>query len=104
MREGLQSDARFAEAYVRGRAGKGYGIERIRWELRQRGIGRDAEPDFGEWDWDGLVGKVYCKKYGDTLPDSPAEQAARERFLLHRGFGRDDIRRLFRRLRQGGDE
>jgi regulatory protein len=55
-------------------------------------------------DWDGLIGKVYAKKFGNTLPDSLPELAARERFLVRRGFERDQIRRLFRRLRQGGDE
>jgi regulatory protein len=104
VRDGLQSDARFAETYVRSRAGKGYGLARIRQELKQRGIGRDDEPDLGEWDWDELIVQTYAKKYGDSVPESLEDRAARERFLIRRGFGRDQIRRLFRRLRQGGDD
>lgn len=99
MREGLQSDARFAEVFVRGRVGKGYGVNRIRQELRQRGIEDEAE--LKAMDWQGLIARAYAKKYGETLPESLPERAARERFLLQRGFGRDDIRQLFRRLREG---
>jgi regulatory protein len=36
--ENLQSDARFAEVFTRSRVAKGYGVYRIRQELRQRGI------------------------------------------------------------------
>ncbi len=36
--EKLQSDARFAESYVRGRIGRGYGPMHIRGELSQRGV------------------------------------------------------------------
>jgi regulatory protein len=102
--EGLQSDARFAEVLARSRVEKGYGACRIRRELRQRGIESEDVPDLREMDWDGLIGKVYAKKFGNTLPDSLPELAARERFLVRRGFERDQVRRLFRRLRQGGDE
>ncbi len=102
-REGLQSDARFAESFTRSRTAKGYGVYRIRQELRRRGIESEDEPDLKEIDWDSLVEKVYVKKFGNTLPTSLPERAARERFLIQRGFGRDQIRRLFRRLRQGGE-
>jgi regulatory protein len=105
--EGLQSNARFAEVFIRSRAEKGYGMNRIRQELRQRGLegGDEADlPDLNEWDWDSLIGKVYAKKFGHTLPDSLPERAARENFLVRRGFGRDQIRRLFKRLRQGDDD
>lgn len=104
VHEGLQSDARFAEVFIHSRVEKGYGAHRIRQELRQRGIESEEGPDWGRTDWDRLIEKVYAKKYGDSFPDSVPERAARERFLLRRGFGRDQVRRLFRRLRQGGDE
>lgn len=103
-RLGLQSDVRYAESLTRSRVGKGYGQERIRQELRQRGVGCEDQPDLAEWDWDALIERAYSKKYGDTLPGSLPEQAARERFLLRRGFGHDAIRRLFRRLKSGGED
>lgn len=103
-REGLQSDVRFAEVFVRSRQSKGYGTLRIRQELRQRGIQGEDQPDLRQMDWDGLIEQVYAKKFGDTVPESLPERAARERFLERKGFGRDQIRRLFRRLRQAGVE
>ena len=102
--DGLQSDARFAEVFLRSRAGKGYGVYRIRQELRQRGIGENEGPDWRDVDWDDLIWQVYTRKYRDeTFPPSPQERAARERFLMRRGFTGDQIRRLFRRLRDGGE-
>ncbi|CAL1240798.1 regulatory protein RecX [Candidatus Methylocalor cossyra] len=100
-RAGWQSDARFAAALVRKRVSKGFGVHRIRNELKQRGIESDDTLRSEELDWDELVEKTYIKKFGHTLPDQLPALAARERFLLGRGFERDRIRRLFRRLRRG---
>jgi regulatory protein len=55
-------------------------------------------------DWDGLIQRVYAKKFGDTPPESLRERVARERFLLGRGFSGDQIRRLLRRLREVSNE
>lgn len=98
--EGLLSDARFAEVYSRYRAGKGYGAIRIRQELSRRGVDLELAPPASEFDWLALVERTYVKKYGTTLPESAAERASRERFLLYRGFEYDQIRTLFRKLRQ----
>ncbi|WP_414675499.1 regulatory protein RecX [Methylocaldum sp.] len=101
--EGFQSDSRFAEVFVRSRVEKGYGAYWIREELRQRGV--DIEEALEkERNWDELVRKVYIKKYGETIPDSLEQRAARERFLRRRGFESDHIRRLFKRLRHPGGE
>lgn len=101
---GLQSDARFAEVFTRSRLAKGHGAFRIRQELRQRGIDEGEIPAMGSLDWDGLIERVYARKFGDTPPESLRERMARERFLLGRGFSGDQIRRLFRRLREDGSE
>jgi regulatory protein len=102
VREGCLSDARFSESYVRERSGKGFGALRIRQELRMRGIEADDGGAFREVDWDVLIERAYVKKYGNTVPDSLPEKAARQRFLAQRGFGHDQIRQLFRRLEGGG--
>jgi regulatory protein len=101
--QGLQSDGRFAEVFTHSRVEKGYGAYRIRQELRQHGIDVDDALE-DDQDWDALIQKTYVKKYGETIPGSLAERAARERFLRRRGFDSDQIRRLFKRLRQPGSE
>lgn len=103
IREGLQSDARFAASFTRDRVQKGCGPYRINRELRERGVDVEDNPDLADADWDELIEKVYVKRFGESLPESLPERAARERFLVGRGFGREQIRRLFRRLRDGGD-
>lgn len=101
--QGFQSDGRFAEVFARSRAEKGYGAYRIRQELRQRGIDADRALE-NDQDWDALIRKIYVKRYGETVPDTLKEYAARERFLRRRGFDSDQIRRLFKRLRHPGSE
>lgn len=99
--DGLQSDERFVETFIRSRVSKGYGIHRIRRELQIKGItGQGLENRLGEYDWDRLLESCYAKKYGDSLPASSAEYGARVRFLMQRGFGQSQIQALFRRLRQ----
>jgi len=97
---GLQSDGRFTQAFVRRRTAKGYGVNRIRQELRLRGIDeKSLEGGLREYDWDELISSAYVKKYGVSSPESPREYAARFRFLIQRGFSRSQIQALFRRLR-----
>lgn len=101
----LQSDVRFAEMLTRSRVGKGCGVRRIQQELRQRGVAEGDHADMAAMDWDAQIEKIYARKFDEKLPESLQERAARERYLLRRGFTGDQVRRLFRRLREGaGDE
>lgn len=96
--ERLQSDERFAEVYLRQRSGKGHGPERIRAELRERGIDdqlisarfRQAE-DEGQVDWFELAAITYAKKYGRQPIGDLKERAKRQRFLQYRGFTYEQI-------------
>jgi regulatory protein len=96
--ERLQSDERFAEAYLRQRSGKGYGPERIRAELRERGIEdslisasfRRAEEE-GEIDWFELASSAYSKKYGNRPIEDMKDRAKRQRFMQYRGFSHEQI-------------
>ena len=102
-RSGLQSDSRFAEVFVRSRVGKGYGAHWIKQALRQHGAVEEAG-SLNEVDWDERIFRVYTRKYrGASIPSSLPELASRQRFLVGRGFTGDQIRRLFRRLKDGGD-
>ena len=96
--EGLQSDARFAEQYVRSRAERGFGPVRIEAELRERGI-EDAlvreHLDQGEWDWLAQADAARCKRFGAVLPQEWNDRARQARFLQTRGFGREHMGALF---------
>lgn len=97
IKEGLQSDSRFAEAFVRQRSQRGYGPLRIRQELRQRGISDEmmgAAIDAAEVDWFAILAYVVERKYGDAPAADLKEKARRTRFLLYRGFSSDQIREL----------
>ncbi|MCB1746746.1 MAG: regulatory protein RecX [Gammaproteobacteria bacterium] len=91
---GLQDDGRFAAAYARQRAERGYGPRRIRLELRERGIEATAiEAAFGEVERDfaTLAREVQRRKFGH-VPRSLAERAKQTRFLEYRGFEAAQIR------------
>lgn len=93
--ENLQSDRRFAENYVAYRARAGIGPQKIRAELQQRGINEGLVDDCigrGLIDWLDVLRAVIEKKYrGDLNFNDRDERERRIRFLLQRGFGRDQI-------------
>ncbi|MCW8825814.1 MAG: recombination regulator RecX [Gammaproteobacteria bacterium] len=96
--EGFLNDARFAEAFVHYRYGKGQGPERIRSELMERGIeGQMAsEPlNSAEYDWFEAAKKAYMRKYGAEYSGEIAdinERMKRQRFMRYRGFTHEQIR------------
>lgn len=96
--EGLQSDARLAEALLNSRIGKGQGPLKIRRELQMR----EVDPELiriaieqSEVDWSVLADSVLEKKFGVDLSTKPAfsakEKGRRVRFLQQRGFTFDQI-------------
>ena len=98
--EGLQSDERLAEAFIRARSNRGQGPSKIRMELRSKGLSDAAISLAFEAiavDWYELVHEVAQKKFGDQL------EAARDlkvkakvsRFLQGRGFSYDHIASVF---------
>lgn len=100
---GWQSDARFAESFIRHRIEQGYGPARIRFELAQRGI-TNADLDglaAAEGGWLAVAARAYRKRYGETAPGGRAEQDRRARWLAQRGFAYEDIHALLRRLAAG---
>ena len=94
---GLQSDERFAEAYVRSRADKSYGPVRIRAELAERGIDRSlVERAMTELniDWLAQAAKWYDRRYSETPADEPKEKSRRQQALARRGFDASVIREI----------
>jgi regulatory protein len=92
--DGLQSDTRFAEAFVRSRIGQGKGPARIRAELREHGVidgVTDTALAEAEQDWFELAIDVRLKKFGGEQPSDFKEKARQMRFLQSRGFDSDQI-------------
>src|SRR5210317_1246304 len=96
--EGLQSDDRFAEAFVQSRINQGKGPVRIRLDLGQRGVSEptielaieEADPD-----WRALAREQRDKKFGGSAPSDFKEKARQMRFLQYRGFEQDQIQSAF---------
>jgi len=93
QRNGLQSDQRYTESYIRSRSGRGFGPLRIRAELGERGISSDLittmlDPNAPEWQ------RQACNALGKRFADAPTDlrqRAQRERFLRYRGFDHGQI-------------
>lgn len=96
--EGLLSEQRYLESYIRSRALGGRGPLRIREELAQRGLARqdiDMALDEAEVDWQEQLHELWQRKFGEK----PADQKAygkQARFLLYRGYPMDWVQRLLR--------
>lgn len=94
---GYQSDARFAESFVRSRVDRGQGRMKIVAALRERGIEdgiASALLDLGEPEWCRLATAALCKRFGDAAPAGRAEWVKRARFLAGRGFTSDVVSRV----------
>lgn len=92
--QGLVSDRRFAEAYVRYRKMKGFGPVRIRMEMEQKGIASSLSLELvgqNAQDWSVHAAKIRVKKFGIDPPVDYKERARQARFLQHRGFSSDQI-------------
>ncbi|MEN8129319.1 MAG: regulatory protein RecX [Pseudomonadota bacterium] len=92
--EGLQSDQRFTEVYVRSRMQRGFGPLRIKGELRKRGVVDDmisAYLNAQSVDWVERARTQYHKRFGDQPAGDYKERAKRARFLQGRGFSKEVI-------------
>ena len=91
-------DARFAERFVASRSRKGYGPQRIRMELGQKGIDKAltdrvlAESDI---DWQRMAFDAAERKFGLPFPVEWKEKAKVQRYLMTKGFFSEDIRSIF---------
>lgn len=94
----LQSDERFAENYLRYRSQRGFGYQKIRQELKERGVDAElisnalAESDI---DWFTLAAGVRCKRFGEQEPEDYKDRAKQQRFLQYRGFTHEQITESF---------
>jgi regulatory protein len=92
--ERLQSDERFAEAYVTARSGRGFGPVRIGLELEERGIPcelREASCEPRAQVWVRRARRAREKRFGEALPGDFRERARQARFLSTRGYTADQV-------------
>lgn len=87
--DGLQSDARFAEAFINMRKRQGKGPLIVCMELKERGVSAELINDLLNPDndsWKLLAVAVRQKKFGEPMPGNVKEGARQMRFLAMRGF------------------
>jgi len=96
--EGLLSDKRFAESYMRSRISRGYGPVRIKQELRQRGTNEEvieATVVEGDEQWLELARNVRQKKFGPGVPQNLKDKLKQQQFLQYRGFSQQHMKFAF---------
>ena len=94
--EGLLSDARFSEAYMRSRFNSGFGPVRIKYELNKKGVSKiliDRALIETDLDWDQKMTDEYKKKY-DSNRTKDQNFLKISKFLLYRGFDLEKISKL----------
>ncbi len=97
--EKLLSDERFVEMYINARSQRGYGPERIRQELQQKGVAAslvECYLDIKATDWFDLARELKQKKFGAALPKDFPTRAKQMRFLQYRGFTLEQINNMFK--------
>jgi len=97
--EGLQDDARFADAFVRMHRNRGHGPQRILHELSQKGVDpviaeACVEPRSAQWS--ERLRQVRARRFGEQAPASTAEWQRQARHLQSRGFSVEQVRRAMR--------
>ena len=91
-------DSRFATSYINSRSRKGYGAQRIRSELMQKGVDKEriqAAFEISEIDWCLLAKELAQRKFCETLPVEWKEKAKVQRYLLYRGFFQEEIQSIY---------
>lgn len=93
-----QSDKRFAESYINARSKRGYGLGRIKQELRQlKGISDDTISEVlleieGEIDWYALAKKVLTKKFPNYAEKQPPKAKQKIwNYMFTHGFNSDEF-------------
>ena len=102
--EGLLSDERFAEAYLRSRFERGKGPNIIFSELLQRGVDEvlvnHALEGISEEQWCELAYETMNKKLGNETELDYDKQLKLMKFLSYRGFTRSQIEKAKDLLRK----
>ena len=96
-RAGLQSDERFAQAFLRSALARGQGPLKIRAGLTERGVDdgiASAQLALDAHEWIERAAGASRKRFGSSLPENRADWARRARFLAGRGFPSDVVAKV----------
>ncbi len=86
---GWLNDERFTERFIQSRSRKGFGPQRIRLELWQKGISRDAidlAMEETEIDWSACAAELAEKKFGHPLPTEWKEKQKCNAICMQKAF------------------
>lgn len=92
------NDARFARHYIASRSRKGYGVQRIRSELKRKGVDNALIAEAlasADVDWCLLAQELAERKFGLPLPTEWKEKAKVQRYLLYWGFFHEEIQAIY---------
>ena len=96
IEDGLQSDSRFTESFIRSRKNQGKGPLRIRSELSIRGVAsqliNDGIREVKQEEWTQLAVEVLEKKLGNDSELDYHKQLKLMRFLSTRGFDKQQVK------------
>ena len=96
IEDGLQSDSRFTESFIRSRKNQGKGPLRIRSELSIRGVAsqliNDGIQEVKQEEWTQLAVEVLEKKLGNDSELDYHKQLKLMRFLSTRGFNKQQVK------------
>jgi regulatory protein len=92
--DGLQSDQRFAEAFVRMRLRQGKGKRLVARELQQKGIPTTLIQEFLAEDnqWEEALRDLIQRRFSGQIATEPKQKARQLRYLQARGFTYEQIR------------
>lgn len=98
--DNYQSDERFTESFINSRLQRGYGLNRIKLELRQKGIGQEeinhmiADENIQEQEQKQLE-RMWRKKF-NAQPKNNQERYQQQCHLANKGFRKELIEQFFR--------
>ncbi|WP_158587183.1 regulatory protein RecX [Motilimonas pumila] len=93
--QGYLDDQRYASSFIRAKINKGHGLNRIRNEIRFKGV---SEHDLNtalaelEPDWFEQAKLSYQKKFKGSEVGDYKDRQKRQRFLFQRGFDGEQVR------------
>ena len=93
----LINDSRYCEAYIVARKRKGFGPNKIHYELTNKGIKESISNEIisAEDSWEDAALQAFKKKYKGGIAEDTKERLKQKNFLHNRGFSFKEIESVF---------